>query len=149
MAYPKFKAIPSIYERAKTLSSIKNTCEYLDKINTILNKYIPEKYVSFCHFGAIDEEKDIAILFINEQAIFHILRTMSEHILRSLSSNGFYFNGILFKIKKHQANIDTSIRYKNLSPAYKDKLKKLANSIGKPDIVRDYIQPINDDEVDL
>ena len=111
----------------------------MNQLNQVLRQSIPEQYVKLCHFGAIDEDRNIAILFISEQKIFHILRTMSEHILRQLSNNNLNFNAILFKHSKNKPTVDTSIRYKSLSPIEKEKLLKLANYIGKPELIRDDI----------
>lgn len=150
MARPRFTNIPTIYKWSKSFSSIKSTCETLTQINVILVKCIPEEYVHLCHFGSIDEKQNVAILFIDNQQIFHTLRTMSEHILRILSNHNFNFNGILFKVKNNQRNIDTSIKYKKLSPTAREKLSKLAISIGKPELIYDDIDDAsNDNEVEL
>ena len=153
MAKPRFTNIPAIYNKANSFASIKSTCEYLDQLNNELRKSIPEQYIKFCHFGAIDEERNIAILFISEQKIFHILRTMSEHILRQLTNNNLNFNAILFKLSKKKPQVDTSIRYKTLNQRDKDKLLKLANMIGKPELVRNdpdvSTNDDNDKEVDI
>ena len=152
MAKYKFTNIPLIYAKASSFASIKSTCGYLDQLNQVLRQSIPEQYATFCHFGAIDEDRNIAILFISEQKIFHILRTMSEHILRQLSNNNLNFDAILFKHSKNKPSLDISIRYKKLSSIEKEKLLKLANYIGKPELIRDATDlPIKniDFEVDI
>lgn len=152
MAYnKKFKDIPGIYTKNKSFSSLKATCDYLDELNKILFTCIPEQYAKMCHFGAIDSEKNVAILFISEQQAFHILRTMSEHILNGLLRNNFNFSGILFKVKKYQKDSAHKPHYKTLPETTKNKLLSLAKLVGKENLAINNIDehPNDDDEICL
>ena len=145
----KFRGLNSIYDNASILSSVKNTCEYLDQLNQILHQSIPEHYQEMCHFGAVDTENNVAILFISEQQVFHILRTMSEHILRALNQQSFNFEGILFKVKNYRNQIDITPKYKVLPLLTKNKLTALANIIGKPELVLDHVESDSNDENEI
>jgi hypothetical protein len=145
----KFKDLGNICQNSKILSSIQNTCEYLDELNQILIKCIPPQYINLCHFGAVDIDRNIAILFVKEQQVFHILRTMSEHILRTLSKHNFSFNGILYQLKKYRKHHVPSISYKNLSEKEKDQLRKFAALIGKPELVIEQTETTDDDDLEV
>ncbi|MFN8770435.1 MAG: hypothetical protein ACK5Z5_10385 [Neisseriaceae bacterium] len=145
----KFNDIPNIYKDAKLLSSIRNTCDYLDELNSILDKCIPTEYTNLCHFGAIDENKNIIILFIKDQLIFHRMRTMSENILRALEQNNFNFDGILFKVKQYHQEYKPQQINKCLSKTQKEKLTKLAEIIGKPELIHHESLAINDEDTEI
>ncbi|MBY0378998.1 MAG: hypothetical protein K2P99_01210 [Burkholderiales bacterium] len=146
----KFRGLDIIYNNAINLSSVKNTCEYLDQLNQILHQSIPEHYKELCHFGAVDTDNNIAILFISQPQVFHILRTMSEHILRRLNQHNFNFEGILFKVKNYRNKVDIKPKYKVLPTLTKNKLTALANIIGMPELVHDdIVEPDKYDENEI
>lgn len=145
----KFKDLGNICQESKILSSIQNTWEYLDELNQILITCIPPQYTKLCHFGAVDNDRNIAILFVKDQQVFHILRTMSEHILRTLATHNFSFNGILYQLKKYRERYDSSISYKSLPEKEKNQLRKFANLIGKPELIIDQIETNDDEDLEV
>jgi hypothetical protein len=140
--------IPEIYYQSKNLEYIKDYCILLEKLNLILQNSIPEYMKEVCHFGAINHESNIIILFVEEQQIFHYLRTISEHILQNLNKNNFYFDGILIKIKQKKTKKPT--KPQNIIPKERyERLKKFADFINKPELLKENIVHIEEKEIDI
>lgn len=141
--------IPEIYYQSKNLEYIKDYCNLLEKLNLILQQSIPEHMKDICHFGAIDYEKNILVLFINNQQIFHYLRTISEHILQNLNKNNFFFDGILIKIKPNQSKLQNKYE-NNITKERYERLKKFANFINKPELLKpEVINKEEEKEIDI
>ncbi len=132
-----FKDAHYIYKHGHKFDEFKSICNQLDEINHALYECIPEEYAQFCHFGSIDYNKNIIVLFILEQQIFHIMRSMNDHILQHLARHNFNFDAILFKIKYHKEPRQQEVKYKQLDAMTKEKLTILANLINKPELVLD------------
>lgn len=157
MANKSFNEISLIYNASNKLSSLKNIFQLLDELNFILKQTIPQNLASICHIGAVDKNKNLVVLYVDEQEAIHILKNMCDHILQSFVAKGFSFDGVLIKTRPHPEVPDKSvIKYKKLSPSFKDKLQKIATAIEKPDIVieKEVIDThgsshANDDEINL
>lgn len=140
--------IPEIYSQSKNLEYIKDSYNILKQLNLVLQKSIPEHMKDICHFGAIDNEKNIIILFVDNQQIFHYLRTISEHILQNLNKNDFFFDGILIKIKQKRSIRPTKYNNTITEERYK-RLEKFANLINKPELLKTNIINIEEKEIDI
>lgn len=157
MANKIFNDINLIYDSSNKLSPLKNMFQLLDELNFILKQAIPQNLAKICHVGAVDKNKNLVVLYVDEQEAIHILKNMCDHILQSLVAKGFSFDGVLIKTRPHSEVADQLvIKYKKLSPSFKDKLRKLATAIEKPEIVveTEVIDAYgsyraNDDEINL
>jgi len=144
-----FNEFDTLYQSNRLFTSVKETCNLLDQLNNALYECIPQQYIGLCHFGAIDYQRDLPILFISQPHVFQQLNAMSEHILRHLNRKHFNFDKILFKTKVSQQDNNPAPKYKHLSEVDKQKLYKLANLIDKPELVMNELAKPNDNEIDL
>ena len=139
--------LPNIYQNSNDLLYIKDYCNLLEQLNNVLKKSIPEYMCNICHFGAIDNDKNIIILFVENQQIFHYIRTISEHILQNLSKNGFYYDGLLIKVKQKKKERIVKNQVKITEERYL-RLEKFAKFINRPDLLIS-IEDKNSDELDI
>lgn len=117
------------------LNKLTINIQKLDQLNLILSDNLDPKFIPYCHVGAIDENKNQLIVYAENNHILHILENLSNHILRVMYEHNFSFDSILIKTKIQQYKNNTTIKYKNLSPEIKAKLKELSLRIGKPELV--------------
>jgi hypothetical protein len=139
--------LPNIYQNSNNLLYIKEYCNLLEQLNSILKSSIPEYMANICHFGAIDNDKNIIVLFVDNQQIFHYIRSISEHILQNLTKNGFYYDGLLIKIKQRQQEKIVKNQVKITKERYL-RLEKFAKLIDRPDLLIS-IEEKNSDEFDI
>src|SRR3990167_3708086 len=101
-----FNTITQLYQKAETspltsLTQLKSNFLKLDQLNQILANILPANLVGTCHVGAIDEEKNIVVLFISNQQSFHLLRNLNNHILQAFTEKHFAFDKILMKVGQY------------------------------------------------
>ena len=144
----KFKQIDQLYRSAHTLSGFKSTFDYLSSLNQILRKYLPEHLADLCHVGAIDPAKHIAVIYVSNQQILHIIKNMSETLLHAFYAANCPFDKLLVKVSLTNSS-SKKIQHKPLEPALKAKLGELAIAIGKPELIIDFAEEVNEDEVEL
>jgi hypothetical protein len=137
------KQIPSIYNDSIQLSYIKNYCNLLEQLNIVLHDSIPDYMSPICHFGAIDDDKNILILFVDNQQIFYYIRNISQDILYNLNKKGFFYDGILIKIK-HKQIVRTKKHHTKISIDTYSRLERFAGFINKPELLIHH----NNEEVD-
>ncbi|HMT03144.1 MAG TPA: hypothetical protein PKD00_07555 [Burkholderiales bacterium] len=89
--------VENIYQKSHKFNKLKSNFELLEQLNIILKQIIPKNLNSCCHIGAFDAEKNLIVLFVNEQPAYHILRNISSNILQDFAKNQFIFDSILIK----------------------------------------------------
>ena len=94
---------------------IQNNFFTLLQINQVLSQLVPEHLIEYCHFGAIDNDKNHIILFILNNELHHILKNYSEHILQGLQKHGFMFDGLIIKVKQYiPTNITLNTKHNDI-----------------------------------
>jgi hypothetical protein len=153
-----FTTLTDLYGGSALLDSLKEKFALLDNLNQKLKQFIPNNLVNLCHIGAIEERRNLLVIFVTDQQALYLLKSMSNHILQSFVQCGFDFDGILLKVQlyKSQSSIsqagntvdetEANITYKRLSSATKVRLAKLAQAIGKPELLVDFVPP-EDEEI--
>lgn len=135
----KFRDYSYIYEDMSELNYLRANCDKLDQLNKILQEIIPKHLVKHCHFGAIDIDKNILVLFISTQEAFIVLRHFSGVILDKLSENGYLFDGLLTKIANYPRSLMLEHEKKETEEikdeVKREKLRRLAELVGKPELV--------------
>ena len=128
------------------LKDLNKSFKILDTLNNILKQIIPPYLHNSCHIGAIDDE--VVVLFVSNQAAYHLLRNFSDIILNKFSNNNFDFKKILIKLAEpHQDN--TKVYRGKLNNRSLEKLKALAQEIGKPELIQATTSTKNLDEDEL
>ncbi len=89
--------VENIYQKSNKFNKLKSNFELLEQLNVILKQIIPTNLNNCCHIGAFDAEKNLIVLFVNEQPAYHILRNISSNILKDFAKNQFIFDSILIK----------------------------------------------------
>ncbi len=99
-AYDNHNADNDDSNQKQIFRHIIKSCNYLSELNKLLPSMLPnECYINLCHFGAINYDTKTIVLFVNNQQIFHIIRNLSNHILKRLNDNHHEFDRILIKNK--------------------------------------------------
>ncbi len=145
----KFKQIGQFYPSTLTLSNLRTTFESIANLNQILYKQLPEYLVPFCHVGAIDEAKNILVIFVNNQQVLHIIKNMSDTILHAFYIAHYSFDKILIRVSVSNSSTP-KIKRPPLTQKVKEKLCELAIAIGKPELIIDDPSDTEDkDEIKL
>ncbi|MDQ5921254.1 MAG: hypothetical protein QG673_1312 [Pseudomonadota bacterium] len=150
MSVNTFLNITQIYQNASKLKPLQQIFIHLDSLNQILKNNLPKHLVAICHVGAFDDST--VVVYVNNQQALHILQSMSNAILQSFYMANYSFDNLLIRVRvsnnykapKKITNI------KKLDPTIKTGLLKLANLIGKPELLTEYTadsEPHNDDDV--
>jgi hypothetical protein len=142
------KKINNLLENSRGLNYLAQKFAILDELNLILNKFLPPHLAPHCHIGAIDTEKNLVILYIDEPSIGHIIYSMVNPILEFFNQHHFSFAGVLTRLRQQTQNNSTQ-NPNNADEKFKDKLHQLATGINKPGLVRDAVVLDDDKEIDF
>jgi hypothetical protein len=135
---------------ADTLNSLNRTFNLLDSLNQILYQTIPLNLHNACHIGAVNMDEATVVLFATNQQAFHLIKNFSDLILHTFNQHNFNFQKIIIKIRISYPN-NNIISPKKLDQKSKNQLKKLANALGKPELIKPNL-PVSinlEDEIDL
>lgn len=147
----KFAEI-SLNSHAHDLNHLNKTFKNLDDLNKILREVLPHHLHNACHIGAIDTNAETVVLFVSNQQSFHLVRNFNEAILNALIKSNFNFQKILVRVSVHHPEADIIYRGE-LDPKRKASLGKLANEIGKPELIQAKIlqkaSEANEDELTI
>ncbi|MCE3269363.1 MAG: hypothetical protein K0R49_1617 [Burkholderiales bacterium] len=141
------KKIDSVLEDARSLQDLSQKFSKLDELNQILHKILPEHLINHCHIGAVDNDKNLVILYLDNSTLKHIFTGMANQILESFNNHHYSFAGIITRIRLQTTT--NSVRRKPLTPKVKSKLTQLAQSINRPDLIEDVAIIDKDKEIDL
>jgi F0F1-type ATP synthase gamma subunit len=131
----EFQEVAAIYQQSTSLNQLNLQFRVLEQLNQLLAKALPANLTKHCHVGALDIEKSMVVIFVASSEAFHILRNMSNHILQTFNQANFDFDKVLIKVSQYKTSAHISIKARKLNPAQKEKLQRLANSIGKPELI--------------
>ena len=144
----KFNQINEIYDATNNSNRLKHTFEDLSNLNQILRSKLPDNLIALCRVGAIDVEKSIVVIFVNNSQILHIIKSMSNTLLQSFYAANYSFNNLMVKVAIRDTPSPSKRRH--LDPKLKSKLSELAIAIGKPEIIIDEVEDeIDEDEIRL
>lgn len=132
---PRIFAEISLNPQTNDLNFLNRSFKDLDNLNKILREVLPHHLQSTCHIGAIDTDAETVVLFVSNQQSFHLIRNFNEAILNALRKSNFNFQKILVRVSVPRSEVDIVYRGE-LDPKRKESLKKLANEIGKPELIR-------------
>mgnify|MGYP000019247650 CR=1 FL=1 len=128
--------IQNIYQNSRQFNTLQDKFYLLDQLNNILKEVLPIELSRYCHIGAVDETKNLLILFITNSTSANLIKSLGNKILQTYTNHGFMFDGIITRITiKTEAN--NSTKYRRLTPKEKQQLEKLAILIGKPELIID------------
>lgn len=118
------------------------TFNQLRILNQILQSKLPENLARFCHIGAFD--KSTVVIFVSNSQVIHLLNGLSNQILQAFYSANYSFDNLSIKIR-----IPTNqARHTETNTPDKEKLAKLAQAIGKPELIKD-TQTVFEDEDEI
>lgn len=148
MYYKKAYGEVNLSEKLDNIGELNKTFGILNKLNQLLEKILPPNLSSNCHIGAIDQAENIAVLYITQQQLFHVIRNFSNNILQEFANNNFHFDKLLIRNK---VTTKKSFHAKEqLDNDLRDKISQIANEIGKPDIIKSTTESIaNEDEITI
>lgn len=146
MYYPKAYGEINLGEKLDNIGELNKTFRILNKLNQILEKTLPPNLSCNCHIGAIDRAENIAVLYITQQQLFHVIRNFSNKILQEFTNNNFHFDKLLIRNKVTTRRSSQSKEL--IDKSSREKLSQIANEIGKPDIIKAPTDIIaNEDEI--
>ncbi|MFN7094374.1 MAG: hypothetical protein ACK4M7_03325 [Burkholderiales bacterium] len=132
----EFQEVAAIYQQSTSLNQLNLQFKVLEQLNQLLAKALPANLTKHCHVGALDIEKSMVVIFVASSEAFHILRNLSNHILQTFNQANFDFDKVLIKVSQYKTSAHIiSIKARKLNSAQKEKLQRLANSIGKPELI--------------
>lgn len=143
------KSIDRVLAQATSLRDLTQIFAMLDELNRILHKFLPEYLTQYCHIGALDYEKNLIILYLNDSNIRHIIESMANLILANFNSHHFTFAGLITRIRPVVTTGNTRRAPKLAPPHIRNKLQQLAHSIGRIDLIQDVAITANIKEIDF
>lgn len=148
MSVNTFLNITQIYQESSRLKPLQQIFVHLDSLNQILKDNLPKHLVAICHVGAFDD--NTVVIYVNNQQALHIIQGMSNAILQSFYMANYSFDNLLIKVRISNDNKISMPNIKTLDTAIKTGLLKLANLIGKPELLTEYTSDgcDNDDKSD-
>lgn len=129
----------------KSLQNIRENISQLELINSKISRQLPH-LAKIAHCGAIDLSSNTIIIFVNNNAAMYQVNNSISSIEDILKSNGFFFDKFLVKINPNTNNTrKPANKAKSLTEKQIDSLTKIANAIGKPELV---LQPEENNKSD-
>lgn len=104
----EYFTVESIYQKSHQFNKLKSNFEIVEQLNIILTQILPKNLHHCCHIGAFDANKNLIVLFVNEQPAYHILRNISSIILQDFARHQFLFDSILIKVSQSRNQITKS-----------------------------------------
>jgi len=147
MLKKSFNRLNNLAASNKNLEDLNSIFNIIDELNQILETLLPKNLCKYCHVGAIDPDKELIVLFVSEQQVYYTIHNLANQILQHFASHNFHFNSILIKTRQYRKQAQP-IKMKALEPKIKNKLQEFANSIDKPDLIKENIT-IDNLEIDL
>lgn len=137
----------SLFTQSTGLSKLKQIFAMLDELNDLLPGCLAANFLDYCHVGAIDEGRNLVVIFVMDQSIYHLITAQANNILYHFSCNNFYFSSILIKVTPYNSNNILPANNK-LDHIARNKLKSLASAINRPDLIKnDPIITLNEPEI--
>ncbi len=135
----RFTTLGETYQNGASFARYMGIFEQLFCFNDILQECINEELVPFCYIGAFNKEDNQIIIYVKDNQVHHIIRSLSQHILNHFYNKGYQFDSVLVKCStvetKKIRNDEPRIARKALDPKIKEQFIKIIKIFGRDDLI--------------